>query len=93
VDYVAQGRLGATVFFGAGVGVFGPDWEPEGNEPNEIAGAFSRYFESQQIQDVPPGWALVIALGGYALRRANKPTIKERAASAYLWVKAKFRRG
>jgi hypothetical protein len=81
------------VFFASGEGIFGPDWAPEQNEPEEIAGAFAAYFEAQQMTDLPPGWALAIALGGYALKRVNKPTVKERAFSAWVWIKGKFRRG
>jgi hypothetical protein len=92
VDYDNLGKIAATVFFNGGVAIFGKDWEPsfENKEPEQIASAFSKYFESVQMVDISPGWALAITLGMYGVRRMDKPTIRDRLKGAIIWAKSRM---
>jgi hypothetical protein len=95
VDYDGIGKLAAGMFFGAGEAAFGDDWAPDvkAGEHIQVAKAFSKYFESQEMSDISPGWALVLTLGAYSIKRFHKPTIRERLGAGLVWVKSKFHRG
>lgn len=95
VDYDGIGKLAAGLFFGAGEAAFGDDWAPDtkAGEHVQVAKAFSKYFESQEMSDISPGWALVLTLGAYSIKRFHKPTIRERVGAGLVWIKSKFHRG
>lgn len=94
-DYDQIGKIAAGVFFATGEAAFGADWSPDtaNKEHLQIANAFSKYFESQQLSDISPGWALVLTLGSYTIKRFHKPTIRERVSAGVTWLKSKFHRG
>lgn len=76
-------RMSSAFFINTGVGLFGDEWYPmKGKIPNtdfvvdeeaEMVGAFHDYFQAKGITDIPAGWALVMALSGYAAARLMKP--------------------
>jgi hypothetical protein len=89
IDYESVAQAFAATWFGVGELAFGPDWAPnvEVREHIVVKDAFKRYVESKQIGDFPPGIALSLALGTYALARVSKPTVRDRLA--LIWMKVK----
>jgi hypothetical protein len=89
IDYESVAKAFAATWFGVGELAFGPDWAPnvEVREHIVVKDAFKRYVESKQIGDFPPGIALSLALGTYALARVSKPTVRDRLA--LIWMKVK----
>jgi hypothetical protein len=63
-------KLCANVLINGGVQLFGPHWAPiDKQEGDSLKGAFKDYFDSIGGVDLPPGIALVIAVGMYTLPR------------------------
>lgn len=93
VNYQAMGEMVAGVWFNAGQMLLGEEWAPDvkGGEHLAVAGAFRDYFKAQQIKDLPPGFALVAVLGIYTLKRANRPTIREKLQGVGAWLKQNLR--
>jgi hypothetical protein len=94
VDYDALGKMAANAWFGAGVVVFGREWEPNTEQGEHVAvkDAFRDYFKSKNITQIDPGVQLAIVLGSYSLVRVQRPTIKERLGKAWTWMKSRIRR-
>lgn len=94
VDYDALGKMAANAWFGAGVVIFGREWEPNMSDGEHVAvkDAFRDYFQAKQIQRIDPGVQLAIVLGSYSLVRVQRPTIKDRLAKAWAWTKNRLRR-
>lgn len=79
----------SEMFFATARMVLGPAWEPAPAERDEINRALARWMDAQQLTaDLPPGWALVMAVGVYALPRSTDPETIRRAAV----LAARFRR-
>lgn len=91
-DYKAMGETAANVWFNVGTMAFGEDWVPDSTEPQMIAGAFRDYFQAKEIKVIDPTIVLLIALGGYTVKRLNKPTMKSRVAGIAQWLKSKIKR-
>lgn len=71
--------LSASGFINVGVLIFGEEWLPEKTPVDEtgmIVQAFDDYYKIKGVADIPPGIALVIALGGYGIKRFAKPNTK-----------------
>lgn len=66
------------LFFGATVSVFGEEWKPKPHERELLQDSLARYCESQQMGDIPPGIALVLCVGMYAVPRLNEPETKSK---------------
>jgi hypothetical protein len=63
-------KLCANILINGGVQLFGPHWAPiDKQEGDSLKGAFKDYFDSIGGVDLPPGIALVIAVGMYTLPR------------------------
>lgn len=94
VDYDALGKMAANAWFGAGVVIFGREWEPstEAGEHVAVKDAFRDYFQAKQIQRIDPGVQLAIVLGSYSLVRVQRPTIRQRLAKGWEWIRTKLRR-
>lgn len=91
-DYRVMGETAANVWFNVGEMAFGEDWQPEPNEPQMIAGAFRDYFQAKEIKAIDPTIVLLIALGGYTVKRLNKPTLRNRLGGIVTWIKNKVKR-
>jgi hypothetical protein len=94
VDYDALGKAAANLWFNGGTMLFGVDWQPDtaAGEHVVVKDAFRDYFQSQQIQRIPPDVQLFIVLGGYTLARAQKPTVKSKFVKGFQWVKSRMQR-
>lgn len=71
--------ISAGGFINIGVMIFGEEWLPEQKPVDEhrlIVQAFDDYYKVKGVADIPPGVALVIALGGYGIKRLAKPNTK-----------------
>lgn len=78
-DFKQSAGLVAGMMFMAGQAVFGPAWKPADEEKIAIEDAFARYFEAKGFDDIPPGLALIMAIGVYAgPRLAMDETTHER---------------
>ena len=75
-------RLAAERYFDmfhnlAAAGFQDPAWHPRDNNEREfVVEPLQKYLESQGAQDLPPGWALVVAIGLYSLARTQSPPTK-----------------
>jgi hypothetical protein len=76
VNYTQMGEMFAGMLFSTCVATFGNKWEPKAEERSNITNATARYCESVGMQDIPPGIALVLCVGMYALPRFNDPETK-----------------
>ncbi len=91
VNYQALGETAASIWFNVPTMVLGEDWLPDEKtgEPQAIAGAFRDYFRATNVKDIPPGFALTMALTIYALKRAQKPTVAQKLQGLGGWLKNK----
>ena len=77
-DYGAAGKMLAGFIFGTTTTLFGPAWKPETLEQANIESASTEYCRSCGFADVPPGVALLLAIGMYAGPRLNDPETRAR---------------
>jgi len=94
VDYASVGRTCATLWFGIGELILGPEWAPQPAVPPETRGeayvisdAFESWARSKDVRAVDPTAALCLTLLGYAAARLTRPTIKGRLIGAWTWAK------
>lgn len=92
VDYKALGETAATLWFNVPQPLLGEEWGPNEGEPRLIADAFSRYFKSTGVSDIPPGMALALVLTSYTMARLTKPTIKDRFVMGFKWLMSRVKR-
>lgn len=82
----AAAKTAVQLLVMGGVSIFGPEWQPihdkaSGvNERLMLEGAFENYFEAAGTIDLPPGLALALTVGAYALPRFQLPATQEKAA-------------
>lgn len=81
IDYRGTAVLLSSLVFNGSVAVFGPAWEPSQAEREQIENAATRYCESQDISDIPPGIALLLCMGMYAVPRLSDSQTKEKLRS------------
>lgn len=92
----AGGEVAAAMTIQACMLAFGDEWSPVvdestgRNEQVHMSKAFGDYFVAKDIKDIPPGWALAIALTGYALPRFTQPKTKTRFQLMRSWVADKW---
>jgi hypothetical protein len=85
-----------------GVWLGGPEWwyirdqDKRIDEERDIRKAFTVYFQSRGVQDLPPGWVLVLTIGQYAMLRLHMPEtqkrgklIANRLKRVYYWMRGK----
>ncbi len=77
-------------FFAIAAALLGDAWAPADAEAAEIKRCLTRYFDVNGSIDLPPGWALGLAVGTYALPRALLPETRERVAGAVGNVRSFF---
>jgi len=88
----AIGALAASTLFQVSQLLLGPEWAPDTDDKKMVPDAFTQYFASKKIEDVPPGLLLAFVLTTYALKRADKPTTKDRIAKLWGWMVSKFQK-
>ncbi len=92
----ASGKAAASLLLMAGVGLGGEEWQPRLDdklgidERGMLEMAFGDYFVATGKTDIPPGWALVAAVGMYALPRFAMPKTRSRLAVVKSWIGAKI---
>lgn len=92
------GMIAANMTFTFGMAIGGDEWKPIKDESlgvDEAAFmtlAYTEYFKSIGVKDIPPGWLLVLALGSYALPRLTMPKTQNRFGKLVSWIKHKLRR-
>lgn len=89
-QYAATGAVAATALEAIACMIGGDEFQTEKGEKDAMAMAFGKYFESQQIKDVPPGVALMTVCGFYVLKRWNRPQFTEKRQRWGSWVKEKW---
>jgi len=93
---IMAGKVAASTIFQFGQVIGGDEWLPITNaqygidERGTMEKAFADYFESQGINDFPPGIALTLTILAYAGPRFTMPKTKSRMEKISDWVKAKF---
>jgi len=74
--------MATNMFINTGVGVFGKEWYPQKSggidEQAYLQTSFQQYFEAKGVYDIPPGWALAIAMTSYAAPRFRMPDTRTR---------------
>ncbi len=91
VDFRAMGNLVFDLSTNALAMGLGPEWKPQSEQERElVADSLAKYFESQQLKDIPPGMMLLLVCGVYALPRVNQPKTKEKLAAGWTWLKMKI---
>jgi len=92
----AAGASTAAALIALGIGLGGDEWAPVTNadtgldERAALETAFADYFEHKNWEDIPPGVALVIAVGCYAIPRFNRPKTRTRLSNVKNWIKRKI---
>jgi len=87
------GNAAANLLMTIGVIAGGDEWQPRVDlqtgldEKTMLESAFGEYFVAAGIVDIPPGFALTIAVGGYMLPRFTMPKTKTRLQRASSFVK------
>jgi len=92
------GVAAANALIGLGVGLGGEEWSPRTekkdglDERDMLENAFGDYFVAKGMEDIPPGIALVIGIGCYAIPRFTMPKTQSRLSKlkgklASWWVR------
>lgn len=89
MNAAVAGKLASDMTFTLGVGLGGSEWKPQSNpaigldEREYMRLAWTGYFESVGVTDLPPGWVLVVALSLYAVPRFTMPMTQARLKLAF----------
>lgn len=92
----AGGRGAANLLLMLCVGLGGEEWQPREdkstgmNEKVMLEEGFGDYFVAKDMQDLPPGLALVAMFGMYALPRFRMPQTRTRMQKFRAWVGSKI---
>lgn len=92
------GVAAANALISLGVGLGGEEWSPRSDkkqgleERDMLESAFGDYFVAKGMEDIPPGIALIIGIGCYALPRFTMPKTQTRLSKlkgklASWWVR------
>ena len=97
-EAAATGMAMASMIFLVGQQLGGEEWKPLKNEElgldesDVMNQACVNYCKAKGVRDIPPGWALVIALSMYSLPRLNKPKTSNRIKAGWYYLKSKISR-
>jgi hypothetical protein len=89
----ASGTMAANLILQIGIVTGGEEWQPRINESigldekSMLENAFADYFEATGKTDIPPGMALTVAVGAYALPRFTMPQTQSRLAKLKTKIK------
>lgn len=72
-EYVIAAQSACAILYALGMTIGGDEWKPSDDEHTNLATAFEGYFRAKGLSDIPPGWALTIAVGVYVGPRMRKP--------------------
>lgn len=90
------GALSAASLITFCVALGGQDFTPirqDGiDEQDNLKNAFSDYFHAKDMDDIPPGFALALAVSAYMVPRFTMPETRNRFSRSWLWIKSKFTR-
>lgn len=92
----AAGVATANLLITVGMSLGGEEWAPVKNtelgidEKALLENAFADYYLATGKTDLPPGLALTVAVGSYALPRFSKPKTKTRLKILGVWLKQKW---
>ena len=90
-NYAIMGELVFDMSTNALAMGLGPEWLPQSPEERQlVAGSLGKYFEAQQVKDIPPGMMLALVVTVYGLPRLSKPSTASKLKLAWLWIKSKF---
>jgi hypothetical protein len=84
----ASGTMTANLLLQIGIVAGGEEWHPRSDpsigldEKKMLEDAFADYFEATGKTDLPPGLALTVAVGAYALPRFTMPKTRSRLGKA-----------
>lgn len=95
----AAGASAAAALIALGMAFGGDEWQPRAdkatgtNEFANLSDAFGKYFEAKGMTDIPPGVALCIVIGSYAVPRLvmgeQFPKTRTRLQKIKGWISAK----
>lgn len=68
---IAEAKLAAAMTFGTLESLFGPEWEPETGERDQITEALADYIRTTGGFGLPPWATVALAFGSYAVRRTK----------------------
>lgn len=99
----AAGSAAANTLITLGVVIGGDEWRPifDKNlgidEKTNLENSFSDYFTAKELDDIPVGVALTIAVCGYVLPRFTMPKTKNRVSSVWgackkWWINRKLKK-
>lgn len=89
----ASGTMAANLILQIGIVAGGDEWHPREdketglNEKLMLENSFADYFEATGKTDIPPGMALTVAIGAYALPRFTMPKTQTRLQKAKMAIK------
>jgi len=89
----ASGTMAANLVLQIGIVAGGQEWQPRRDEQSGLdekvmlESAFADYFEATGKTDIPPGMALTVAVGAYALPRFTMPQTQTRLQKAKTAIK------
>ena len=92
----ASGTMAANLLLQIGIVAGGDEWNPRIDEQtglNEklmLENSFADYFEATGKTDIPPGMALTVAIGAYALPRFTMPKTQSRMSKIKRGIKQWF---
>jgi len=88
-DRKATAAFFTLMFISGSVGLFGEEWLPTKgmNEQEMLINKCDDWLKSMGISDLPPGLALVAAVGAYAAPRVFKPNTQTRMKIVFVTLK------
>ena len=70
----------------------GDEWKP--NNPGEremVVCALTKYYETKQMEDLPPNVALAVVVCAYSLPRLAHQNTRNKLSLAWVWLKLKLK--
>jgi len=84
------GSASAEIVFTVGMAAGGEDFIPSKQERVYMSSAFTQYYQSKGMKDLPPGFILASALLSYIAPRMNKPKTQTKLKKLYIYLKSKL---
>jgi hypothetical protein len=84
------GVAAANLVIAIGCSIDFEEWQPQPGEKESLESAFADYFEAKGLEDIPPGWALCVALGAYALPKFTRPKTQSKLSGITRWIGEKW---
>lgn len=82
VDFASMADAWTERFFTTCTVLLGDDWEPSAAQRRDVRGSTERWMRASNWSvDLPPGWALVMAVGMYALPRVALQSTRDRVGA------------